>query len=140
MSRSRASNSLSAGHVGRISFIQAQVARVAVDDETWVAFRQAALARGVSVSAYLGKLVEAELRRRAGRAVAQVEPEAPAEEQAIVALAEVRASIEELDQIAGRLARSAVEHGGSWEDVASSLRIDPAQAENAYRKPSGTKQ
>jgi hypothetical protein len=38
------------------------------------------------------------------------------------------------------LARSAVEHSGSWEDVASFLRIDPAQAENAYGKPSGTKQ
>ena len=36
---------------------EAQVARVAVDDETWVAFRQAALARGISVSAYLGKLI-----------------------------------------------------------------------------------
>src|SRR5919198_1940962 len=111
---------------------QAQVSRVAIDDERWVAFRQAALARGISVSAYLGKLVEAELKRRSGRAVARVEPEAPADEQAIAALAEVRASIAELDQIAGRLARSAVEHGGSWSDVASTLRIDPDRAERAY--------
>ena len=96
-----------------------QVSRVAVDDERWVAFRQAALARGISVSAYLGKLVEAELKRRRGRAVARVEPEAPADEQAITALAEVRASIDELDQIAGRLARSAAEQGGSWSDVAT---------------------
>lgn len=111
---------------------QAQVSRVAVDDKTWVAFRQAALARGISVSAYLGKLVEAELKRRAGRNVAAVEPEAPAGEQAVAALAEVRASIDELDEIARRLARSVVEHGGSWEDVGSSLRIDGAQAERAY--------
>src|SRR6266536_1920257 len=103
---------------------QGQVARVAVDDERWVAFRQAALARGISVSAYLGKLVEAELKRRSGRAVAGVEPEAPAEGQAIAALAEIRSSIDELDEIAGRLARSAIEHGGSWSDVGGALRID----------------
>src|SRR4051794_39154053 len=102
-----------------------QVSRVAIDDERWVAFRQAALARGISVSAYLGKLVEAELKRRGGRAVAGVEPEAPANEQAIAALGEVRASIDELDQIAGRLARAAIEDGGSWSDVAGALRIDP---------------
>jgi hypothetical protein len=109
-----------------------QVSRVAIDDEHWVAFRQAALARGISVSAYLGKLVEAELKRRSGRAVVGVEPEAPADEQAIAALVEVRASIAELDQIAGRLARSAVEQGGSWEDVASTLRIEEVQAHAAY--------
>jgi uncharacterized NAD(P)/FAD-binding protein YdhS len=109
-----------------------QVSRVAVDDETWVAFRQAALARGISVSAYLGKLVAAELKRRSGRAVAEIEPEAPADEQAIAALAEVRASIDELDQIARRLARSAVEHGASWGDVASALRIDERKARSAY--------
>lgn len=111
---------------------QAQVSRVAVDDETWMAFRQAALVRGISVSAYLGTLVELELKRRAGRAVAGVEPEAPPDEQAIAALTEVRASIDELDQIAGRLARSAVEHGGSWDDVATALRIGETQARAAY--------
>jgi hypothetical protein len=111
---------------------QGQIARVAVDAERWVAFRQAALARGISVSAYLGKLVDAELKRRGERAVSQVEPEAPADEQAIAALAEVRASIAELDQIAGRLARAAIDHCGSWDDVASSLRLDPTQAEAAY--------
>src|SRR3954464_2785584 len=102
---------------------QGQVSRVAVDDKRWVAFRQAALARGISVSAYLGKLVEAELKRRSGRAVAKAEPEAPADEQAIAALAEVRASIAELDQIAGRLARSAGDHGGSSAEVAGALRV-----------------
>src|SRR3954466_6348985 len=116
---------------------QGQVARVAVDDERWVAFRQAALARGISVSAYLGKLVEAELKRRGGRAVAKIEPEAPADDQAIAALGEVRASIDELDQIAARLARAAIEHGGSWSDVAGALRIDPGQAEKAYGTGSG---
>ena len=109
-----------------------QVSRVAIDDERWIAFRQAALARGISVSAYLGKLVEAELKRRGGRPVAEVEPEAPADEQAVAALVEVRASIDELDHIAGRLARSAVEHGGSWSDVGSALRISGINAEKAY--------
>jgi hypothetical protein len=118
---------------------QGQVARVALDDELWTAFRQAALARGISVSAYLAKLVEAELKRRSGRAVAAVEPEAPAGEQALAALAEVRASIAELDQIAGRLARAAIDHGGSWNDVASALRIDRAQAEAAYGAKPGSK-
>jgi hypothetical protein len=56
------------------------------------------------------------------------------EEQALAALAAVRASIDELDAIAGRLARAAVAHGGSWDDVAGSLRPDRAQAEAAYRQ------
>jgi hypothetical protein len=116
---------------------QGQVSRVAIDDERWVAFRQAALARGISVSSYLGKLVEAELKRRGGRAVANVEPEAPADQQAIAALAEVRTSIDELDQIAARLVRSAIEHGGSWSDVASALRLDEARAREAYGTNAG---
>ena len=37
-----------------------QLARVAVDDETWRAFRQAALTRDVSIAAYLAELVERE--------------------------------------------------------------------------------
>lgn len=97
-----------------------------------MAFRQAALARGISVSSYLGKLVKAELNRRKGRALASISPEMPAEDQAMAALAEVRASIDELDAIAGRLARSAIAHGGSWEDLASSLRLEPEQARSAY--------
>lgn len=110
----------------------AQAARVAVDDAHWMAFRQAALARGISVSAYLGRLVEAELRRRAGRPVAAIESDMPADGQALAALVEVRASIDDLDAIAGRLARSAVAHGGSWGDVASSSRLDEKQARSAY--------
>ena len=53
---------------------KAQVARVAIDDEGWLAFRQVALTQGVSVSAYLGRLVERELGRRRGRAEAGVAP------------------------------------------------------------------
>src|ERR687898_1880616 len=109
-----------------------QIARVGVDDERWMAFRQAALSRGISVSAYLGRLVEAELKRREGRAVGTVTPETPAADQAIAALAEVRASIDELDDLAGRLARSAVAHGADWSDVASSLRLRPEQVRRAY--------
>lgn len=109
-----------------------QVARVSAADEQWVAFRQAALAQGVSVSGYLGRLVEKELQRRAGRPVAGVDPGQPEPKQALVALAEVRASIEELDRIAGRLARSATKHGASWADVASSLRMTSDAARSAY--------
>lgn len=113
---------------------KAQVARVAIDDEGWLAFRQVALTQGVSVSAYLGRLVERELGRRRGRAEAGVDAEAPESDQALAALAGVRAAIDELDGIAGRLARGAVAQGGSWEDVASSLRLEPSQARAAYEK------
>lgn len=106
---------------------------MAVADDQWVAFRQAALAQGISVSAYLARLVEAELSRRKGRPVAGVDPQGAEPDQAVAALAEVRASIDELDAIAGRLARSAVAHGGSWGDVAGALSIDSAQARAAYQ-------
>lgn len=112
----------------------AKVARVAVPDEQWRAFRQAALVQGVSVATYLARLVDAELSRRRGRAVAAVDPEAAPADQAVSALAEVRASIDELDKIAGRLARSAVAHGASWQDVGSSLRLDADKARAAYER------
>lgn len=113
-----------------------QVARVAVADEQWVAFRQGALAQGVSVSRYLGRLVEKELQRREGRRVAGVDLGQPEPEQALVALAEVRASICELDAIAGRLARSATASGASWADVGSSLGLTRDAARSAYdREP-----
>jgi hypothetical protein len=107
-------------------------ARIAVDAEAWRTFRQAAIARGRPVSVYLGKLVEAELRRRSDALMAAVMPEAVPRDQAIAALAAVRASIDELDDIAGRLARSAVELGGTWADVASSLRLTEDRARRAY--------
>ena len=115
----------------------AHVARVAVADDQWLAFRQAALAQGISVAAYLGRLVEAELARRRGRPMQGVDPETDGAQQAVSALAEVRASIDELESIAGRLARSAVAHGGSWADIAGSLRLDADQARGAYaeRRP-----
>jgi hypothetical protein len=78
----------------------AKVARVAVSDEEWRAFRQAGLAQGISVSTYLARLVEAELKRRRGRPVDAVDPEAAPADQAVNALAEVRVSIDELDKIA----------------------------------------
>jgi hypothetical protein len=109
-----------------------QLARVGVSPETWTAFRQAALAQGVSVAAYLGRLVEAEVARREGRKVAGVSIELPEPDQALAALAEVRASIDELDGIAGRLARSAAAHEASWTDVGSSLRMSADQARRAY--------
>jgi hypothetical protein len=109
-----------------------QLARVAVSDETWTAFRGAALTQGISVAAYLGRLVEAEVGRRQKRRVAGVRLDDPPAEQALQALAEARASIDELDGIAGRLARAAAFHGASWEDVASSLRLTEDAARKAY--------
>src|SRR3954465_7426150 len=91
-----------------------QLARVAVDDETWRRFRQVAIVRDLSMAEYLGQLVRRELRRRADRLVTGVSPDQPPHEQALVALGDLRQAIDELDQIAGRLARSAIAHGGSW--------------------------
>src|SRR3954466_8018502 len=112
----------------------AKVARVAISDEQWSAFRHAALTQGISVSTYLARLVEGELSRRRGRPVAAVDPAAPPAEQSVTALAEVRASIDELDKIAGRFARSAVAHGATWEDVGSSLRLGARKARAAYER------
>src|SRR5438046_1554264 len=106
-----------------------QVARVAVTEEQWRAFRHAAVTQGVSVSGYLGRLVEAELRRHGMREVATADLEAGEVDRAIAALADVRAAIAELDSIAGRLARSATAQGASWADVATSLRLTPDAAE-----------
>ena len=102
------------------------------DGETWTAFRQAAIAQGVSVAGYLGRFVEAEVRRRAGRRAAGVSVDLGEREQALAALAEVRASIDELDHIAGRPARAVTAHGGSWADVGTSLRLSAQGARSAY--------
>lgn len=109
-----------------------QVARAAVDDEQWRAFRQLALDRGLSVSAYLGRLVEAELKRRKALAAGGVEPKASDVDHAIAALMDVRASIDDLEAIAARLVPSAVARGASWGDVAGALGIDEERARVAY--------
>lgn len=111
-----------------------QVARVAVDDSTWRTFRQVALDRETPVSAYLGRLVEAELRRRHALPVAGVAVEDDPTAGALAALETVRLSIDELDHIAGRLARSALAHGGSWDEVGSSLRVSASAARDAYAR------
>ena len=110
-------------------------ARIAVDDEAWRAFRQAALIRGIPVSVYLAKLVDAELARRGDTQVGGVAADDVPRDQAMVALSAVRASIDELDDIAGRLARAAAELGGSWSDVASSLGLAEDAARRAYDRP-----
>jgi hypothetical protein len=112
-----------------------QLARINVSAETWQAFRQVALVRGISLAGYLGELVEHELKRRRGALVEGVSVEMPEEDQALVALAEIRRSIRELDDIAGRLARAAIGAGGSWADVGSSLGVTPDEAERAYEWP-----
>ena len=110
-------------------------ARIAVDDNAWRAFRQAAIVRGIPVSVYLGKLVEAELGRRGDMQISDMAADAAPRDQAMAALAAVRSSIDELDDIAGRLARSAAELGGSWSDVASSLGLAEDAARRAYDRP-----
>jgi hypothetical protein len=107
-------------------------ARVAVDADTWQAFRQAALVRGIHVTDYLARLVEAELARRAPTTASAVSFAASETDQGLAALRAVRAAIDELDDIAGRLARSAYEHGGSWRDIASSLRLTEEATRRAY--------
>lgn len=111
-----------------------QVTRVAVDDATWRAFRQAALERELSVSAYLAKLVHAELRRRGSSSVGKGREDASEADVALAGLADVRQAIDDLDDIAGRLARSATLHGGTWRDVAGTLRLTERAARGAYGK------
>ena len=111
------------------------VARVTASDEVWAAFRQAALAQGTPVSRYLGRLVEAELERREARPVRRVSGKAGAIEDGLAALREVRLAIDELDAIAGRLARETANRGGSWDDIGAALKLRPAAARNAYRRP-----
>ena len=77
--------------------------------------------------------MESELRRRHASPLSP-DPEQPEADHAFAALATVRLTIDELDDIAGRLARSAVEHGGAWEDVASSLGLSRQAARTAYEK------
>src|SRR5206468_5772147 len=107
-------------------------ARVAVDDASWQALRQAALLRGIPVSVYLGKLVESELKRRRATPLAQAHEQDPRPDVALDALATVRASIDELDDIAGRLARTAVGAGASWQEVGVALGFKPDVARSAY--------
>jgi hypothetical protein len=107
-------------------------ARVAVGPETWRAFRQAALVRGIHVSVYLAKLVETELARREPTPAGGISIAGTEADQSLAALRAVRAAIDELDDIAGRLARSAYEHGGSWQDIASSLRLSEQATRRAY--------
>jgi hypothetical protein len=112
-----------------------QLARVGVSAEAWQAFRQLALRRGLSVTAYLGKLVEQELLRHSRTNLAETTADVSPRDEAIAALEDVRRSIDELDDVAGRLARAAIAHGGTWADVGSSLRLRADVAEKAYGRP-----
>jgi hypothetical protein len=114
-------------------------ARIAVDADTWRTFRQAAIVRGIPVCVYLGSLVDAEVGRRNATPMADVTPDAAPRDQTLAALGAVRTTIDDLDDIAGRLARSAHELGGSWQDVASSLGLTEAAARRAYDRPRARK-
>ena len=110
------------------------VARVTVSDEAWTAFRRAALAQGTPVSRYLGRLVEAELKRREPRPVRRVSGAAGAIVDGIAALREVRLAIDELPAIAGRLARETANRGGRWDDIGPALGLRPDVARSAYQR------
>jgi hypothetical protein len=110
-------------------------ARVAVDAETWHAFRQLALRRGISVSTYIGQLIGREVKRQRPEAVERIDVEAPMGDQALEALAAVRANIDELTDIAGRLARIAMDGGSSWERVGKRLRMTARDARAAFERP-----
>jgi hypothetical protein len=112
------------------------VARVTISHEAWATFRSVALAQGTPVSRYLGRLVEAELARRQTRPVRHVSGEADEIKDSIAALREVRLAIDELDAIAGRLARETASRGGRWGDIGPALGLRPDAARSAYQRPS----
>ena len=113
------------------------VARVTVSDAAWSAFRGVALAHGIPVSRYLGRLVEAELQRRKPRPVRRVSGAPGDIEDGLAALREVRLAIDELDAIAGRLARETASLGGRWGDIGPALGLRPDAARSAYQNPKG---
>ncbi len=102
-----------------------------VDDETWQAFRQLALLRGIPVSDYLARL-DRELARRPESKARLLALDAPPEEQALAALSDARDALLELDDIAGRLARSAYERGATWKDIGSSLGTSADSAQQFF--------
>lgn len=51
-----------------------QMARVNVDDDTWMEFRLVAIRRRKSIATYLGDLVAAEVARRARQAATDAQP------------------------------------------------------------------
>jgi hypothetical protein len=110
-------------------------ARITVSDEVWAGFRRVALAQGTPVSRYLGRLVEAELKRREPRPVRRVSGKAGEIEDGIAAMREVRLAIDELDGIAGRLARETASRGGRWGDIGPALGLSPDAARSAYERP-----
>jgi hypothetical protein len=112
------------------------VARVTVSDDVWVAFRRVAVAQGTPVSRYLGRLVEAELERRKPRPVRRVSGVAGEIQDGLAALREVRLAIDELEAIAGRLARETANRGGRWGDIGPALGLRPDVARSAYQRPS----
>src|SRR3954447_8260544 len=110
-------------------------ARVAVDAETWDAFRLLALRRGIAISTYLGRLVVAEVKRRHAPGVERIDPQAPLADQSLNALAAVREQIDELTEIAGRLSRMAMDAASSWYRVGQQLRMNPRDAQQAFEHP-----
>jgi len=110
-------------------------ARVATGPETWDAFRLLALRRGISISTYLGRLVSAETKRRHAPGVDRIDPQAPLPDQTLDSLSAVRANLDELTEITGRLVRVALEAGSSWYAVGERLRLNPDHARRMFGRP-----
>ena len=81
------------------------------------------------------RLVAAETKRRRAPALERIEPHAPLKDQALDTLSAVREQIDELTEIAGRLARVALDAGSSWHHVGERLRMSPADTRSAFDQP-----
>lgn len=110
-------------------------ARIAVDADTWDAFRLLALQRGLKLSTYLGRLVAAETKRRHAPGIERIDPHAPLEDQVLSALAAVREQIDELTDLVGRLSRMAIDAGSDWYRVGRQIRMRPRDAQQAFEHP-----
>jgi hypothetical protein len=80
-------------------------------------------------------LLAAQLQRHEIRPVRRVSGTASAIDNGLAALRDVRLAIDELDAIAGRLARETVKRGGRCDDVGAALRLRPDAARTAYCMP-----
>lgn len=76
--------------------------------------------------------MRSEVSRRRKTSAAGIDPALPEPDQALAALEAVRVSIDELDDIAGLLARAAVAHAAGGPTSGSSLRLSAHAARSAY--------
>jgi len=120
--------------------VSAQLARVGVSEERWRSFRQLAVRRGLSVTAYLGKLVDAELARHARTELASVGCHPAPRDEAIAALNEGRArSMSSTMSPAGspdrRLRMAAPGRTSARASSSMATSLDGSTAQREHRRP-----